>query len=62
MKKNNAFRTWLDKKKLHYEDIARSLSIPHGTVVAWGTTARQPRLVFRRLIAGKYPDCPLAAQ
>ena len=66
MKKKNAFRKWLDKKGLSYQQFIDAVndqaSIPtlkYRTVIGWVLNDSVPRDANQADIVATYPDCPL---
>ena len=62
MKKKVSFRVWRKKNGLSVEKFARQVDIPFSTVSKFDVFPdRIPREVYRKMIARKFSDCPLAA-
>lgn len=69
--KETRFHEWLRKNKLTIEAFAQATRLQYGTVAklahvqkdrAGKDIARKAKSVTRRIIAEKYPDCPLVKE
>ena len=62
MKKKISFRVWRKKNGVSVEKFARAVDIPFSTASKFDVFPdRVPREVYRKMIARKFPSCPLAA-
>lgn len=55
-----AFAVWLKKKRISVEGFAVAIGIDCATVRFWSVGGAQPLPTARKLIARRFPDCPLA--
>ena len=61
MKKKKTFREWRRRLDISVEEFAQVVDIPFSTVSKFDVFPdRVPRKVYRKMIARKYPLCPLA--
>ncbi len=62
MRKKMTFREWRRRLDISVEEFARTVDIPFSTVSKLDVfPKRVPREVYRKMIAKKFPLCPLAA-
>jgi transposase-like protein len=52
---------WLQKEGMTVRDFADALAMDYNTVYRWFHTGVHPNHTMRRLIARKFPKCPLVA-
>ena len=61
-KKKVSFRVWRKKNGLSVEKFSRAVDIPFSTASKFDVFPdRVPREVYRKMIAKKFPERPLAA-
>ena len=61
MAKKQTFREWRRRLDISVEGFSRTVDIPFSTISKLDCYPdRKPRAVYRKMIAKKYPLCPLA--